>query len=141
MTERNFWVLIRKSMKDLKMYRVENRVMKGMPDVHYIKNGVSGWIELKYLTLWPKRRIRTGLKLNQSLWLKEYDEHKGKAWILIRISRDFTGLISGKNAQLIFARPSRTDFFDLLSYKRMGNMTKENWQELSDVLTKPIDPI
>ena len=91
MTERNFWVLIRKSMKDLKMYRVENRVMKGMPDVHYIKDGVSGWIELKYLTLWPKRRISTGLKLNQSLWLKEYDEHKGKAWILIRIGRDFTG--------------------------------------------------
>ena len=80
-------------------------------------------------------------KLNQSLWLKEYDEHKGKAWILIRIGRDFTGLISGKNAQLIFARPSRTDFFDLLSYKRMGNMTKENWQELSDVLTKPVKPI
>ena len=141
MTERNFWVLIRKSMKDLKMYRVENRVMKGMPDVHYIKDGVTGWIELKYLTLWPKRRISTGLKLNQSLWLKEYDEHKGKAWILIRIGRDFTGLISGKNAQLIFASPSRSDFFDLLSYKRMGNMTKENWQELSDVLTEPVKPV
>ena len=48
MSEKSFWVLIRTSLK-LKMYRVENRVRKGMPDIHYVKNGKSGWIELKYL--------------------------------------------------------------------------------------------
>ena len=48
MSEKNFWVLLRTSLsQNLKMYRVENRVMKGMPDVHYLKEGKTGCIELK----------------------------------------------------------------------------------------------
>ena len=56
MSEKNFWTLIRNNLP-LKMYRVENRVAQGMPDVHYIGNGKSGWIELKYINKWPKRRF------------------------------------------------------------------------------------
>lgn len=135
MSEKNFWVLLRTSMKKLKMYRVENRVMKGMPDVHYIRDGQSGWIELKYLKSWPKTRMSTGLRLNQSLWLKEYNEHKGQCWVLIRIGRDFVGLIHGRDAKRLFDRPSRKDFFSMLSYKKMGNMKKEDWSELQDTIT------
>ena len=135
MSEKNFWVLLRTSLsKNLKMYRVENRVMKGMPDVHYVKDGKSGWIELKYIDKWPKARVTTGLKLNQCLWLKEYDEHKGQCWILIRVGRDFTGLIHGTNAKKIFDRPARSDFFKLLSYQKTGNMTKEDWSDLLKTL-------
>ena len=43
MSEKNFWTLIRNNLP-LKMYRVENRVAQGMPDVHYIGNGNSGWM-------------------------------------------------------------------------------------------------
>lgn len=135
MSEKNFWVLLRTSMKKMKMYRVENRVMKGMPDVHYIRDGQSGWIELKYLKSWPKSRMSIGLRLNQSLWLKEYDEHKGQCWVLIRIGRDFVGLIHGRDAKRLFDRPSRKDFFDMMSYKKMGNMKKEDWDELQDTIT------
>ena len=35
MSEKNFWHLLRNSLP-LKMYRVENKVMRGMPDIHYI---------------------------------------------------------------------------------------------------------
>ena len=135
MTEKNFWVLLRTSMKKLKMYRVENRVMKGMPDVHYIRDGESGWVELKYMKSWPKTRMSTGLKLNQSLWLKEYNEHKGQCWVLIRVGRDFIGLIHGRDAKRLFDRPSRKDFFEMLSYKKMGNMNKSDWDDLQDVMT------
>lgn len=135
MSEKNFWVLLRTSLKDMKMYRVENRVMKGMPDVHYIKDGKSGWIELKYMKDWPRTRMSIGLKLNQSLWLKEYDEHKGQCWVLLRIGRDFVGLIHGRDAKRLFERPSRQDFFNLLSYKKLGNMKKEDWEELQSILT------
>jgi len=134
MSEKNFWVLLRTSMKKMKMYRVENRVMKGMPDVHYIQDGQSGWIELKYLKSWPKTRMSIGLRLNQSLWLKEYDEHKGQCWVLIRVGRDFVGLIHGRDAKRLFDRPSRKDFFDMMSYKKMGNMKKEDWDELQDTI-------
>ena len=134
MSEKNFWVLLRTSMKKMKMYRVENRVMKGMPDVHYIQDGQSGWIELKYLKSWPKTRMSIGLRLNQSLWLKEYDEHKGQCWVLIRVGRDFVGLIHGRDAKRLFDRPSRKDFFDMMSYKKLGNMKKEDWDELQDTI-------
>ena len=135
MSEKNFWVLLR-SRLDLKMYRVENRVMKGMPDVHYIKNGKSGWVEIKYLPIWPRNRISSGLKQNQYFWLKEYDENKGKGWILIRIGRDFIGLVAGSKAKELFKRPSRLGFFKLLDWYKRGNMTNDDWKDLADWITK-----
>jgi hypothetical protein len=83
---------------------------------------------------WPRSRMSTGLKLNQSLWLKEYDEHKGQCWVLLRVGRDFVGLIHGRDAKRLFERPSRQDFFKLLSYKKLGNMKKEDWEELESIL-------
>jgi hypothetical protein len=133
MSESNFWALLRSKLK-LRMYRVENRVMKGMPDVHYIREGKSGWIELKYLKTWPKNRVSTGLKLNQCLWLKEYNEHKGDCWILLRVGRDYTGLIHGREAKKIFDRPSSGQILDLMTWGKRGNMTDEDWQELADVI-------
>ena len=134
MSESNFWTLIRNSL-GLRMYRVENRVMKGMPDVHYIRDGVSGWIELKYMAKWPKGRVASGLTLNQCLWLKEYDQHKGRCWILIRIGRDFIGLIDGKDAKEVYDRPSAKDLYSLLSWQKHGNMKAEDWVELADTIT------
>ena len=64
-SEKQFWNLLRDKLPINKMYRVENKVTKGMPDIHYIHKGKSGWIELKYLDKFPKNRISSGLKLNQ----------------------------------------------------------------------------
>ena len=121
MSESNFWALLRNKLK-LRMYRVENRVMKGMPDVHYIREGKSGWIELKYLKAWPKNRVSTGLKLNQCLWLKEYNEHEGDCWILLRVGRDYTGLIHGREAKKIFDRPSSGQILDLMTWIVTGKL-------------------
>ena len=38
MSEHSFWTLVRKNL-DLEMHRVENRVAKGTPDVHYLRDG------------------------------------------------------------------------------------------------------
>jgi hypothetical protein len=105
MSEHSFWTLVRKNLA-LKMHRVENRVAKGTPDVHYLRDGKSGWIELKYIADWPKKRIASGLMLNQAMWLQEYVEHKGSCWVLIRIGRDFIGLVDGKDARVLYDRPS-----------------------------------
>ena len=96
MSEKGFWILLRNKLP-LKMYRVENKVMKGMPDIHYIKDGKSGWIELKYINKWPKKRIAIGFKLNQAIWAKDYTSRGGKSWILIRAERGHIILIKGKN--------------------------------------------
>ena len=134
MSENNFWHLLRTCLP-LKMYRVENKVMRGMPDIHYInKKGKSGWIELKYLDHWPEKRVATGLSLNQVLWLKEYKSYKGHCWVLIRISRDFIGLIDGSNSKEVYNRVSKTKFADLLHWHKKGNMAKEDWGDLSKVI-------
>ena len=133
MSEKSFWTLIRNSLA-LRMHRVENKVMQGMPDVHYIRNGKSGWIELKYIDLWPKKRVSCGLMLNQSIWLKDYKAHKGSCWILVRIENNFIGLIDGKNAQEVYNRPSTKDFMNLLAWQNKGNMTDQKWDELANVI-------
>ena len=55
-SEKQFWNLLRDKLPINKMYRVENKVTKGMPDIHYIHKGKSGWIELKYLDKFPNHR-------------------------------------------------------------------------------------
>ena len=133
MSEKNFWTLIRNSLR-LRMYRIENKVSKGTPDIHYIQGGSSGWIELKYMRDWPKGRVSSGLMLNQCLWLKEYNANKGQGWILIRIGRDFIGLIDGKSAKEVYDRPSAKDFYSLFSWKKHGNMKEEDWAGLADAI-------
>ena len=54
MSEKNYWNFLRDNL-GIKMYRVENRVGFGMPDVHYISEKGSGWIELKYIPEFPKK--------------------------------------------------------------------------------------
>lgn len=135
MSERNFWHLLRKSLH-LRMYRVENKVMKGMPDIHYInRKGDSGWIELKYIPDWPEKRVSTGLSLNQVLWLENYRKYEGQCWILIRVSRDFIGLIDGNNARKTYNRVSKGEFTKLLHWYKKGNMSKEDWIDLSKVIS------
>ena len=135
MSEKNFWTLVRNNLP-LKMWRVENKVMKGMPDVHYLTNGNSGWVELKYLNKWPKKRFNSGVKLNQVFWAKEYIKRKGKSWILIRIDRDFTALVNGEHAMELYNRPSKTDFFEMCCFYKKGNMTKSDWHELAEHITQ-----
>ena len=137
MSERNFWNYVRKSLPDVKMYRVENRVSEGMPDVHYIKDGKSGWIELKYLAEWPARnKICVGLRLNQSFWLDEYKQLKGRCWILIRIGREFVGLIDGADAKKVYEKIPVKELLDCFVYKKFGSMSPADWAELADKITE-----
>lgn len=137
MSEKNFWTLVRNNLP-VKMWRVENKVMKGMPDVHYLINGKSGWVELKYLNKWPKKRFNCGIKLNQVFWAKEYIKRKGKSWILIRIDRDFTALVNGDYAMELYNRPSKADFLGMCSFYKKGNLTRSDWHELADTISSPI---
>ena len=136
MSEKSFWALIRKKLP-LKMYRVENKVMKGMPDIHYIKDGQSGWIELKYIDKWPKKRIAIGFKLNQSLWAKEYTAKGGRSWILIRAERTHIILIKGEKADVLYKRPHVKDLISMARWSKNKNMTDKDWDELASILTIP----
>ncbi len=73
MSEQNFWVLLRKNLP-LKLYRVENKVSRGMPDVHFASKeqlGMSGWVELTYLPEFPKSQMTVGSKKHKEVWPKQ----------------------------------------------------------------------
>ena len=48
MSEKSFWTLARNNLR-LKMWRVENKVMKGMPDVQYLLGHSSTQITQRYV--------------------------------------------------------------------------------------------
>ena len=137
MSEKNFWNLIRENLP-LRMHRVENSVMRGMPDVHYVGNGHSGWIELKYLAKWPSKRFSSGLMLNQMMWNTQYREEGGNSWVLIRIGKEFTALVA--DAESLYGKPTIEEFMGILTWFHSGNLKKADWESLAKNLIQK-DPI
>ncbi len=134
MSESSFWALLRNNLP-LKMYRVENRVMRGMPDVHYILNGKTGWIELKYVENWAKRgRFTSGLRSSQTFWAEQHIIEGGKSWFLFRIGRDFMILIDGQKGKRLLERPAKKDVVEMATWHKQGNMSSEDWIELANVI-------
>lgn len=88
--ESSLWRLAKKHLSAYgHIVRVENPVGPGTPDVHYCLMKKAGWIELKAIKAWPKRkttpvRIRH-YSVEQRLWHKQYGETGGRMFILVRI--------------------------------------------------------
>lgn len=134
MSEKNFWNLVRNNL-DLKMYRVENRVAVGMPDVHYISEKSSGWIELKFIPSLPKKgKIKTGVRKAQSMWHDTYCKHGGNSWLLFRIDRRGIVLIDGSVCKSISKGKTVCDLITMCSWSKMGNMSDNDWDELRGVI-------
>lgn len=76
--------------------RVEPPPSPGIPDVHFCIGGVSGWIELKCLTMKygpylrsKLRRNPTKLRPSQKRWLKKYVKAGGRAFVIAKLSKSF----------------------------------------------------
>jgi hypothetical protein len=87
--EQRLWDTMRKNAPPgLHLERVENAVGDGTPDVHYMKKGSLGWIELKA----PKRPAKEttrllgdeGLRISQENWLGVATFFEIPAYVLIR---------------------------------------------------------
>lgn len=98
MSEADLWGRVRTGLSPFgRLYRVENAVGDGMPDVHYLlhrrpaERAVYGWLELKYEPEWPVRAdtpvTLTKLTLGQVTWHQEHVAAGGRAWTLAQISR------------------------------------------------------
>lgn len=107
--EQKLWDLMRShAPAEVKMMRVENLVMAGMPDVHTVAAGIEnwhgfcGWVELKSVTT-PKRagtRLMgtEGLNKDQINWHLIYNKFGGRSWILCRDSGNRLFMVPGKFA-------------------------------------------
>jgi|TARA_R100000479_G_scaffold169105_1_gene110599 hypothetical protein len=134
MSETNFWHLLRSKLP-FKMYRIENKVAIGTPDVHFLYKGKTGWLELKYVYSWPIKKFYSGLKKHQAIWLKDYSANGGKCWVVIRVAKDGLIVFNGKNVDKLIDCAPLKDIWETADFKHKGVMKNENWQQLQKVFT------
>lgn len=93
-----------RAIRTLDPVRVENPAYPGTPDVNYIE----GWIELKQLNSWPKRKgtvvtLRHFTK-QQRAWLRKRCNMGGQAYLLLQVGQEyllFWGTVAANIAGLV----------------------------------------
>ena len=88
--EKNLWKQIRDKLNDFFIQRIETAIERGIPDVYYIHEGHSGWIEGKYIKQ-PKRKttkLKVKITVEQIAWHISHTRHKGLSYFLVKKGRD-----------------------------------------------------
>jgi hypothetical protein len=98
MSETAMWSTMRMQMGKNKYWREatrhEDKLQEGIADVSYISSkGFHGWIELKKIKEWPKRKS-TIVKIDhytddQRRFLKRKGEAGGLTWLFLQVNRDY----------------------------------------------------
>jgi hypothetical protein len=70
----------------------EDALQSGIPDLSYSGGGHHGWIELKFLKAWPKRK-ETPVRIahyteEQRHFLLSRGRAGGRCWLLLRVGRE-----------------------------------------------------
>jgi len=88
--EKQIWQTIRSKLNDFFIQRIETSIERGIPDVHYCVDGVSGWLEGKYLRS-PKRektKLKLKLSIEQIAWHKSYSYNGGLVYLIVKKDRE-----------------------------------------------------
>ena len=109
MSEKALWSLVRSNLA-LRMFRVENRVAAGMPG----------------------RKVSVGLKKHQHMWLKDYIDHGGICWIMLRVGRTWLMLFHGDEDLVNMIKSN--ELIERSVWYHKGIMTRDNWQKLEEVI-------
>lgn len=92
MNEYGFWQLLKAGMRKYWLAtRIENSVSVGIPDVTFAMKDFFGWIELKYIPMWPKKPstvIKLRLNPHQRAWFVTHGRVCDDIWSLCRIQDD-----------------------------------------------------
>ena len=90
MDESDLWQKLKSCSKHLAhIFRIENSIHLGTPDVNGCRNGIDFWIELKYLEKWPKLLKIDHFTEQQKIFLVERGRHGGNAFLLVHVGKDF----------------------------------------------------
>lgn len=135
MSESDLWTKLKNGMGDRwDAQRHEDKFQLGIPDVSFGLPGVNGWIELKFLKEYPKRRdsvIRIEhYTENQRQWLYRRWKMAGHVFLLIQISNEFF-LFTGQEMALLGNVGNREWYIDraLWYWKK-----KINFDQLTQLL-------
>lgn len=74
--------------------RIESDTTPGIPDIYYLKQGTSGWVELKHAKVLPKREttavfgsLNHSLSDDQANWISLCIRNGGRAFVLAAYER------------------------------------------------------
>ena len=94
MSEKNLRGKVRDALKPGFVQQIENLVGLGVPDTHYVVEGKSGWLELKFAENIPARAstavfksLNRGLDIEQEAWIFKYAQHGGIVHMLPQIGK------------------------------------------------------
>ena len=76
-SEKNLWQKVKKLNLKGQLFRIESNTINGIPDVYYIREGKSIWVELK-----SNEVKNLGLSKYQINWHIDHQIHGGKSFIL-----------------------------------------------------------
>lgn len=125
MTEKSMRRRVVDALKPLDAIAVENSAYPGTPDVNYIE----GWLELKQLNKWPKRK-NTKITIRhftpqQRVWLRRRWIKGGNAFLLLKIQQEWF-LFDGATAYGFVGKCTRIDLIQKsLKYWPRGLKDKE----------------
>jgi hypothetical protein len=118
-------------LKALDAIAVENPIRPGTPDINF----VEGWIELKYLSKWPKGADENPVfflhfTLQQRIWLTRRRLYGGRAYLLLQVQQDwllFDGVVAAEHV----GKVTRPRLIELAEARWLGGM---NFKELTEWL-------
>tara|TARA_Y100000004_G_scaffold152917_1_gene176280 strand:- start:436 stop:834 length:399 start_codon:yes stop_codon:yes gene_type:complete len=129
--EKLLWKTIRDKLPKYFIQRIETQIERGIPDVHYTVDGVSGWIEGKYIDT-PKRqntKLKVKLSVEQIAWHKAYKHYGGLVYILVKKNREIY-LFDGSDGEELAKGVTRERFQEL----SLAN----KWIEIDKILSSKI---
>ena len=90
MSEKALWQKVRGLRRWGHVERHEDRLVPGLPDVHFVLAGKAGWLELK----WVEKLRKDGsfvvpLRAAQVVWLDQYDADGGRCFVLTQVGRKY----------------------------------------------------
>ena len=115
--------------------RIEDVTGRGTPDVNYN----PGWIEMKYLAVWPVRpdtpvRIKTLVERPQQVaWLTRRWTSGGPAWLMVRVHHQYF-LFAGPDSRAIRGGVPRREF-EQISVWSTDQFGLGDWDALRGWLT------
>jgi len=128
--EKQIWQTIRSKLNDFFIQRIETSIERGIPDVHYCVDGVSGWLEGKYLRS-PKRektKLKLKLSIEQIAWHKSYSYNGGLVYLIVKKDKQIY-LFDSNDGEALAKGVSRDDWEKMALAK--------DWDQIKIILSIP----
>lgn len=113
-----------KALRAIDAKSIENLVGIGTPDV----NHAYGWLELKWLRSWPKRKTTTvrlpHYKKEQKVWATRRINKGGFVQLLLQADNDWL-LFDGKIAALWLGKLTKEELIDCADHVWLGGLNEK----------------